>query len=276
MLVLNASQKDLPSTSGTDALVDTSDPSDAKMLPAVSSADTDAVTTNDSSLDSSPPPYLQSNSDSAPICPASTSVAFARTNYLECTETDRAIKGTWTIDSSLVVPSSVLEQQQWDESEGPRPNLNLSCKNNGVKGEIVLCGPADDVVYLRVNSEYGALNLKVDNQTKQRTQMDFVTRYRGVTVYLPPDFTGHIECETKYGAVTFSNLVAQNLTRFSNHHGKHLAFLSPSPVPSGGLKGSTVFDDAPDKLCAKTENGSIKVYYMGEVREPGWFGRMFS
>jgi len=274
MLVLNASQKDLPSTSGADALVDTSDPSDeqAKIPPGVSSSDADALPTNDSSQDSSPPPYL----DSAPFCPASTPVNFARSNYLECMETDRAIKGTWTIDSSLAIPSSVLEQQQWDESEGPRPNLNLDCKNQGIKGQIVLCGPADDVVYLRVNSEYGALDLKVDNQTKQRTQMNFVTRYRGVTVYLPPDFTGHIECETKYGAVTFSNQVAQNVTRFSNHHGKHLAFLSPSPVPSGGLKGSTVFDDAPDKLCAKTENGSIKVYYMGEVREPGWFGRMFS
>jgi hypothetical protein len=113
-------------------------------------------------------------------------------------------------------------------------------------------------------------------------QLDFSSRQGHITLYLPSEFEGHVQCETEQGKVTFSDRVSQNLTRFSNHNGKHFAFLSPTPIPSGP-EGATAFDDAPDNLVAKTALGNIKISYLEEDPEgpgadggrklkTGWFG----
>lgn len=105
---------------------------------------------------------------------------------------------------------------------------------------------------------------------------------------LPPAFRGNIECSTTYGKTIFSDRISSNLTQFSLIHGKHLAFLSPDPIPSGP-EGGSAFNDAPDSLNASCYQGTIKIRYNDEIpavtEEPsqrvkterrGFFGRLFS
>jgi len=236
--------------------------------------------------DAPPPPYHQPIQELASTSSTSASITHARSNYLELSEAHRHIKGNWFIDSSLVIPPSILQHQQWDEKDGPRPNLNLHNRNGSIKGKIILCGPSEDSVTLKVACRHGATNLKVDNRTNQKMQMDVSSRHGSITLYLPSTFTGHIESTTCHGKMTFSDTVSQNLTRFSARGGKHLSFLSPSPIPSGP-EGSTAFDNAPHNLVIETVHGSMKIYYLEEFpdeveedklksQKKGLFGRLFS
>jgi len=278
MLIIDPSEKNLPPMSDTDA-------SNRSVDGPQSSSGKGAIPNIPLSQDGPPPPYHQSSASSEPLSPTA-SVNHARSNYLEVTEVHRSLKGTWMIDSSLAIPSSVLQHQKWDESEGPRPNINLYSRHGSIKGEIKLCGPADDLVHIRAGSAHGSVSLKLYNGTNQKTHINLSSRQGSVSVYLPSEFRGHIECETSHGKVSFSDPVSQNLTQFSGHNGKHLAFLSPFPIPSGP-EGSTAFDKAPDRLVANAVHGSVKVFYLDENRDnaqeeaqrprrKGLFGRLFA
>jgi hypothetical protein len=115
--------------------------------------------------------------------------------------------------------------------------------------------------------------------------MNVSSRSATITIYIPSDFSGHVESSTVHGKVTFSDRVSQNLTQFSCNYGKHRAFLSPSPIPSGS-EGATAFDDALDNLVVTTRHGSIKIYYFDEAKDEaqedksgpkkGFLGRLFS
>jgi len=220
-----------------------------------------AVSTEASLQDASPPPYHDSDSN---YTSAAASFNHPRCNYLEVIEKHQATKGTWVVDSSLAIPPSILELQKWGESDGPRPNLNLYNRGSDVKGKIILYGPTDDLVTLKAESHYGSITLRLDNQTQQNTKMNLSSHHGNVTVYLPSSFSGHIECETQYGKVVFSDPVSQNLTRFTTHDGKHLAFLSPTPIPSGP-QGLVAFEKASSNMIIKTGYGNVKVFYLEEA-----------
>jgi hypothetical protein len=118
-------------------------------------------------IQDAPPPYLPDDSNSGPSSETIPSVNHARSNYLEILESHRAVKGIWVIDSNLKIPSSVLENQQWDEKDGVRPNLNVYSRHGSVKGDVVLCGPSEDIVNLKVGSCHGSVKLKVVRASTQ-------------------------------------------------------------------------------------------------------------
>lgn len=65
------------------------------------------------------------------------------------------------IDSSLAIPSAVLEDSKWDETDGPRPNLFLNTSNGGIKGEVTLVGPTDDIVRIRAESIHNHVKMRI-------------------------------------------------------------------------------------------------------------------
>lgn len=234
-----------------------------------------------------PPPPYQQPSTSTPANTDEPISTHAKTNHLEIYEFRRAVKGTWEIDPNLIIPSYILQNQKWDVKRGPRPNLNLVGRGGGVSGDVFLSGsPTDVPVILRAKSRHGSIKLKFHNKTKQRTQISCESRHGSITIYLSPDFQGTIKTRTVHGKLIVSDLVLKNLTRFSNHGGKHEAFLSPE-----GAEGTTDFNDVHDTLFASTRHGSVKVYYIEEAAQhtsedtgrmkmaalkKGLFGKLFS
>jgi hypothetical protein len=57
----------------------------------------------------------------------------------------------------------VLEKQKWNIDEGPRPNLNIVTVHGGVSGEIILSGPSEDLVIVRIDAIRGSVKLAFVN-----------------------------------------------------------------------------------------------------------------
>jgi hypothetical protein len=106
-----------------------------------------------------PPPYLQPIPPSNSVLPSETIPTHARTNHLEVRERRRTVRGSWEIDTSLVIPPSLLKK--WSLKEGPRPNLNLVGRSGGIVGEIFLSGPSEESAIIRTVSRRGPIKLKV-------------------------------------------------------------------------------------------------------------------
>ncbi|KAG9092713.1 hypothetical protein FS749_015493 [Ceratobasidium sp. UAMH 11750] len=204
--------------------------------------------------DASPPPYTASpaiNSSPAP------SLA-QRCNYLLEYNERHSVKGTWHVDTALVMPESLLPPLSecngvWNEmdknsikrrekdgkkpqtwiyeptpvNQGVRPNLMLRSRIGRVQGEVHVTS-GDGVPRMAVivaESKEDSAKLQVTSAPDQPLRIFAASTESSVLVSIPSTFQGLICMNTNEGRIQISDGVKSRLTTFSTSGGSMRGYL---------------------------------------------------
>ncbi|KAG8864072.1 hypothetical protein FRB96_006945 [Tulasnella sp. 330] len=201
------------------------------------------------------------NDYTPPPNPSST----ARVNHICIKEQSENIKGEWTIDPNVRVPSSLVSRIQPGEAG---QNLVLESKNGSVAGKVRLISDKPSKSIIHASSHSGSVTMKFPQRFNQRFYLKAHSQNGNVTARIPPDFQGPVTFMTKNGSLRFSDRVQQSLVHLSRSDKAGKAFI--------GTQGSLGFANVGeaggeswhgDELVLSSENGTIRVEYVDEPTE---------
>ncbi|KAG9098675.1 hypothetical protein FRC07_010604 [Ceratobasidium sp. 392] len=193
-----------------------------------------------------PPPYAASP---RPANSYSPSEPAQRCNYLLAHNERHSVKGTWLVDTTLVVPESLLpplsecngvwnemdkasikrrgkdgrRSQNWiyepiSVHQGVRPNLMLRSRIGRVQGDVYVTS-GDGVLKMAVivaESKEDSAKLQVSSAPNQPLRILAASVESSVHVSVPSTFQGLISMNTDEGRIDISDGVKSRLTAFSS------------------------------------------------------------
>jgi len=198
-------------------------------------------------------------------------------NYLSLYRPNSPIKGIYTLDPNLYIPSSLLPPLGRGESESNRKNLKLMSANGAIDVEIFLLGQGPSRrTTMDVKSSNGSVHVKLNAPTNPRNPFHlFASSCNGsVTVRLPRSFRGLLTTTAMHGSINISHGLTELLTTFSEINSTRRCFvgdLSEWVEDEQGWKG--------DEVAIDTKNGKVNVLYTDEALTPsgtakGFFSRV--
>ncbi|KAG8864070.1 hypothetical protein FRB96_006943 [Tulasnella sp. 330] len=207
-----------------------------------------------------PPSYDGSNYPPPPNISAT-----RRVNHICIKEQREDIKGEWTIDPNIRVPSSLVDQIQQAEAGA---NLVLESKNGSVAGKVRLISDKPSKSIIHASSDAGSVVMKFPQRLNQRFYLKAHSRNGSVTARIPPDFEGPVTFNTKNGSLKFSGRIQKSLIHFNRSEKAGKAFI--------GSRGALGNDDPEedgeeawdgDELVLSSERGNIRLEYADEPSE---------
>ncbi|CAA7268865.1 unnamed protein product [Cyclocybe aegerita] len=256
-----------------------------KKLEAESSTDVVASTSAPENSTHDPPPTY------TPFDSSGSSQSGARfplprdvkpSNFTSLSIGNAAIKGTWVVDPTLVIPKEFLAPLAKDETEENRKNLLLESKNGSVDANIFVMPMRADAlavikerkrVIIRCASRNGSVTARIHdvqlpshpNDLRPPLQVSLHSLNGAINLHLPRSYRGPLRIRTFNGSVRFSDAVQSSLTQFSEVDRVKRNFL--------GHFDPSEFDAsvqwAGDELDAETMNGAVRVYFDDEGSPPG-------
>jgi hypothetical protein len=170
-----------------------------------------------------------------------------------------SIKGTWTIDPTLMIPEPMLSSLPEGETE--RPNLFFNGYNGSISADIHLIAREPDVMApfskIKVNSLNGSVQIKI-HRTSERPQFSmYLSSWNGsVTVHLPQNFHGPVYYKTLNGSTKFANSMGSKVTIFSEEPRKiSRAFIGD--WQSSGFGDTSNGPWTGDEIHVEVKNGGI-------------------
>ncbi|EGO03348.1 hypothetical protein SERLA73DRAFT_174804 [Serpula lacrymans var. lacrymans S7.3] len=201
------------------------------------------------------------------------------TNFLYLSNNDRSIKGCYTINPFMTIPSSLLPPLAEGTSPNDRKNLDLQVKDGSIDVDIWLARPEESdlagvpknraTLYLK--SKDGSVTARVRNvNTPVPFLLNVYAKDGSVTICLPQAFQGPMSLTTKNGSISLSNPLLEASTALAQIDSTRRYFV-------GDLSAIRDEEWNGDELKAESKDGSIKVKFVDEVtvRKPGLFSRMF-
>ncbi|KAJ3512411.1 hypothetical protein NLJ89_g3541 [Agrocybe chaxingu] len=203
-------------------------------------------------------------------------------NFTSLSIANSAIKGTWVVDPTLVIPKEFLAPLAKDETEENRKNLLLESKNGAVDVNIFVMPMRADAlsvmkdrkrVITHCASRNGSVTAKIHdvqlpshpNDLRPPLKASFHSLNGAINLYLPRSFRGPLRIRTFNGGIRFSDAVQSTLTQFSEVDRVRRSFL--------GHFDPSEFDAsvqwAGDELDAETMNGAVRIYFDDEASPPG-------
>ncbi|KAG6879624.1 hypothetical protein C0992_000459 [Termitomyces sp. T32_za158] len=196
--------------------------------------------------------------------------AMKPSNYVSISRSNGSVRGTWLLDSSLLIPTAFLPPLLPDETEETRRNLYLKSSNGSIDAEITLAQRTledDPVLAGRQSTIYArAVNgpIKVILHTPHASRLPFhlsIEASNGpVTLYLPRPFNGFLSIRQSHGNTKFSHEVLTHLTTFSDVDRMHRCFVGDFSAVQEGQEWQG------DEVVIDARNGSVKVHYEEEVQ----------
>ncbi|KAG8717205.1 hypothetical protein FRC08_007987 [Ceratobasidium sp. 394] len=214
--------------------------------------------------DASPPPYTASPATTSSSPPSSLA---QHCNYLLEHNERHSVKGTWQVDTALVVPESLLpfisecngawnemdknsikgrekngkKHQTWiyeptPANQGVRPNLMLRSRIGRVQGEVHVTS-GDGVPRMAVivaESKEDSAKLQVTSAPDQPLRIFAASTESSVHVSIPSTFQGLICMNTNEGRIQISDGVKSRLTTFSTSGRSMRGYLGDTQGPNFG------------------------------------------
>ncbi|EIW77360.1 hypothetical protein CONPUDRAFT_84470 [Coniophora puteana RWD-64-598 SS2] len=233
--------------------------------------------TEDGTLSDLPPAYSQvASSSQQPLTRHPRT-----TNYLYISEQYNSLKGSYAIDPSMSIPSSVLPKLEDDETELDRKNLRLRTGNGSINVDILLVslqGSAapDDITRnratLEASSEYGSVNIRLRTSgSVPPFHLKAHSSTGSLTINIPRSFHGFLKLKKQYSSIKLSDELAAESTALSAVDGVSMWFIGDFASFQGEWEG--------DEVEADTVHGSIKLRYVDEkevgAAKSGFFSRIF-
>ena len=105
-----------------------------------------------------PPPAYDAPSGSTTAVARGTRPTWTRGNHIYISTVNDSVKGQWTIDPNLIIPSSLLPAV----ADGERlDNCHLTCHNGSIKAELSLVSEKPTKSYLFAQTHNGTVELRV-------------------------------------------------------------------------------------------------------------------
>jgi len=203
------------------------------------------------------------------------------TNYLYISEQYNSLKGSYTIDPSMSIPSSVLPKLEDDETELDRKNLRLRTEHGSINADVLFVSPQssatpDDVTpkraTLEASSEHGSVNVRLRTSgSVPPFHLKAHSSTGSLTINIPRSFHGFLKLKKQYSSIKLSDELAAEGTALSAVDGVSMWFIGDFGSFQGEWEG--------DEVEADTVHGSIKVRYTEEqgvgTAKSGFFSRIF-
>lgn len=164
------------------------------------------------------------------------------TNYVSVVEGNSAVKGSWTIDTSLHPPLSLLAPLP--NPDEVRPNLRLDCSNGSINANVRFVeGDGQPRATIHASSNNGSVRIAVVSQShlspvtiqlitlsqmsrgKQKVSIRCTTLNGSIKILLPRDYNGLLGYRTHNGSTLFSPAVKAEMTTFSVQRGVGKGFI---------------------------------------------------
>ncbi|KAH7921839.1 hypothetical protein BV22DRAFT_1131929 [Leucogyrophana mollusca] len=239
----------------------------------------------DQSDDVLPPAYTDHLQDAQPTndaYPTGPPLKAQPTNFLSLHEKDGHIRGCYTIDPLMRVPTSLLAPLGANESEEDRRNLDLRTKDGHVDAEIWLLGrKVEDLptiskerTTLYLSSRDGNVSARVNTvDVTAPFLLDIYARDGRVTVLLPRSFHGPLLLTSRSSnSVILSDAILEKSTPLSTLDRTRRFFVGPTSEVTGQ-------DWHGDELKVEARDGKIRVRYIDEIdttAKGGFLSRVFS
>ncbi|KAG8950323.1 hypothetical protein FRC04_007765 [Tulasnella sp. 424] len=211
-----------------------------------------------------PPPY----DTAGPSSPRPTGPPSARVNHLYIHRKHDGVRGNYTVDVDLVVPTQLLPDPTPGEA---MDNLRLSSDHGSVNADVVLVGRGDKRASLVATSKNGSVKFKLLSRHNCSFRLVAESPNGTITVYLPRDFTGPITSSTDNGGLDLSNAIKQNYTPFSEDQKVAKGFIGDWSSSGYGEAMQAGAEWTGDELVADCKNGRVKLYYIDEFNAGGGF-----
>jgi len=245
-------------------------------------------------LNDLPPTYTSTATPTSPTQPTSSKLSptpgtpqlpVKPSNYISISSRDASVKGTWVIDPSLKIPTSLLAPLLEGQTESDRRNLNVESKNGHVNADIFITpfdfssdskevGRKRTTIY--VKSSDGSVTAKLHDCQSPRLPF-YLNAYSSdghVTVHIPRSFHGLIVIASHHGHCKFSEEITKQLTVFSDVGKTRKAFLGDF----SGLRDDEAWEG--DEIMLESKDGSVWVHFDDEHKDQAknnksFFGKMF-
>ncbi|KZV91015.1 hypothetical protein EXIGLDRAFT_719745 [Exidia glandulosa HHB12029] len=202
--------------------------------------------------DSDPPPYTPNLESGAPPNPNDASTVTAppnvsRCNLLNIERSYNSITGTYVVDSTLVIPQSLLQPLSTEELEsgGQRANLRLSAPYGRIKADVwMLDSPTQEPTRLMFNATSASVDLRLHDLGNAPCKVTVQSGYSSVKLTLPRDYVGPLSLRSKYGSV---GPLPERVATLSDAGGERRCFVGDlRAMGNDGLwTGSTIEVTAP-------------------------------
>ncbi|KAG8829520.1 hypothetical protein FRC18_009245 [Serendipita sp. 400] len=226
-----------------------------------------------------PPSYIDSVAGTSRIIHTPGPGLPPASNYVALHQRNSKISGTWTIDTNLQVPESLLKPLESGQTE--RPHLSLHTWNGSVTAAVALVSGTVQRATVDIYTSNGKVSFNMvctlqpigliisltsynDQLSRVNTQplnLKIVTRNGAVHVSLPRDFCGPLKYNTHNGKVKFSNELMKTLRVFTDA----TAFVGDWQLV--GFKDHKTWEG--DDVNIQTSNGSIWIGYEGDPEGKG-------
>jgi len=212
-------------------------------------------------------------------------------NFIRILQPNSKIKGSWTIDPALRIPTAFLPPLAPNETEATRQNLNLESRNGTVDADVYIIPtreadqkPSNQRVTMHTSSTNGSVTTMVHDMIAsgpEKTRLPLListgsTNGR-VSVYLPRSFHGFVSVELRNGSLRYSRDVQELLTPLSEVNRTQRAFIGH--FDPSELENDTEWTG--DELIVRANNGNVRVSFDDEVNpvaslsEGGFWARLF-
>jgi len=248
------------------------------------------------SLSDDPPPTYVTNDKYAepprlsPLQRATEVISVKPSNFLYISRINAPLRGSWLIDTSLSIPSSLLPPLAVGETESIRKNLSLTTTNGHLDADITIAPLRPEsqneqrraILFVKSTSGRVTIRVHAEQTSRPAIHLTAVTSNATLNVHIPRSFRGPITIKMTNGRTHFSPFVQSQLTTLSEVNQMQRGFIGDwSEVgPSGTSEPSHSSEWLGDELVLETINNSINIHYDDEVVEiakssGGFFSRLF-
>ncbi|KAF8308226.1 hypothetical protein DL93DRAFT_1952241 [Clavulina sp. PMI_390] len=146
------------------------------------------------------------------------------TNFVSVVEGNGAVKGSWTIDTSLSPPTALLAPIP--AGLDIRPNLSINCSNGAINANVrFVRGDEQPRGLVSTVTHNGTIRVAVMSRGQQRVWIRCRSSNGAVKVLLPRDFNGLFAYRARNGTVNWSTGVNAAKTTFSLDRGVGKGFI---------------------------------------------------
>ncbi|KAF9041614.1 hypothetical protein BJ165DRAFT_1490093 [Panaeolus papilionaceus] len=208
------------------------------------------------------------------------------TNFVQMIRKEGSVKGTWIIDSTLIIPPALLPPLPDGTAEGDRKNLHLQSKEGSVYGDVYIKPTSYEVlstmkrpskISIYGMSKEGKVELKIheiqsDIQAGAKRlplSIKVYAKEGDVRIYVPRSFCGPFRVTTRSSSKScfvLSPGIRAQLSTFSENMKVRQGFIGRFDGPSdmGGSLDLTDWDGDVLEAEISESSSSVKLYFDDE------------
>ncbi|RXW22758.1 hypothetical protein EST38_g3118 [Candolleomyces aberdarensis] len=192
--------------------------------------------------------------------------------FVSLAKPNGAIKGTWSIDPSLIVPAPFLPPLQRGETDQSRKNLYLKTNNGAITADVTLVtglsrstSDARSAVSFEALTFNGSVKFSLretsPGQARLPMKINIESLNGAIHVSVPRSFRGIVVGTTFNGNTKPSEEIASQI-QFDTEDGRTRRFFIGDFSAEDFSSGSNW---AGDEVNANTKSGSIKIRFVDEI-----------